>query len=115
MGQIKKEIENYQAAYDPETNLLSVGFIGEMVDGDVILQQVAYLINELADDMAQNGSGKVLRVTGRMSVLIAGYIAARLGAFFPAVAYFDPALNKFVVITSKVGQYKIGDKCGPGN
>ena len=98
----------FNLKYNTEKSVLEVSF-GEMAHGDAIVKEVSEIIS---DTIPTIPSGKILKISGPMSLSVSMFIAHKLSHLVPAIAVFDPKLpgdQKFIVCVSHTPDYKVGD------
>lgn len=86
--------------------ILRVGFNpNEPANNDKIVQDAVAACEPLRDQAA----GKVLKINGSASLPAAMAIGHTFAHLVPAVACWDPKLEKYVVSISHSPDYKLGD------
>ncbi|MEH1901617.1 MAG: CRISPR-associated protein Csx3 [Nostoc sp.] len=96
-----------------EGDVLKVGFGATLAKGDQIVRDVAAQL----DAMIASGelpSGSLIKINGRISVLVSQVLADKLSKLYNIIAVFDPkigdrGLDRYVVTISNHPEYKVGD------
>lgn len=91
-------------------NILQVGFNKEMpTTGDRIVRDANAQLNALIDTGELNG-GKLIKINGKMSLVVSYTLAHALMHVYGAIAVFDPRLKAYVVVKSDTPDYLIASR-----
>lgn len=96
-----------------EDDILKVGFGSTLATGDTIVRYVAAKLDEMIDSGELRG-GSLIKINGRVSVLVSQVLADKLGKLYQAIALFDPkigdkGLDRYVITVSRHPKYIVGD------
>ena len=83
---------------------LEVGF-GEPATNDTIVKDAKAAIEAISSKV----EGKVVLITGRASLPVAGVLMHEVDHIAKAVGFYDPKLTKYVVAVSHDPAYNVGD------
>lgn len=94
-------------------DILKVGFGSTLATGDRIVRDVAAKLDEMTATGELSG-GNVIKINGRVSVLVSQVLADKLGKLYQAIALLDPkigapGIDRYVVTISRHPQYQVGD------
>ncbi|MBD2364642.1 CRISPR-associated protein Csx3 [Anabaena minutissima FACHB-250] len=94
-------------------DILKVGFGSTLATGDRIVCDVAAKLDEMTATGELPG-GTLIKINGRVSVLVSQVLADKLGKLYDAVALLDPkigepGIDRYVVTISRHPQYQVGD------
>lgn len=81
--------------------------------GDRLVKDAEASLEELI--RAGGLSGRLLKISGRMSLPVSYAIAHSLGHLYSSVAVFDPRLKAYVVVISTSPDYQLGDRLDEDN
>ncbi|BAZ54296.1 hypothetical protein NIES4103_69810 (plasmid) [Nostoc sp. NIES-4103] len=98
---------------DLEGDILKVGFGSTLATGDTIVRNVAAKLDEMIASGELPG-GSLIKINGRVSVLVSQVLADKLSKLYDAIAVFDPkigdkGLDRYVITVSKHPNYIVGD------
>lgn len=104
-------MSNYQIRL--QGDILRVGFGIIPATGDRIVRDVAAKLDEMIATGELPG-GSLIKINGRVSVLVSQVLADRLGRLYDAIALLDPkigapGIDRYVVTVSRNLQYEVGD------
>ncbi|BAY38648.1 hypothetical protein NIES2111_29960 [Nostoc sp. NIES-2111] len=104
-------MSNYQIKL--QGDILKVGFGIIPTTGDRIVRDVAAQLDEMIATGELPG-GTLIKINGRISVLVSQVLADKLGKLYDAIALFDPKLgapgiDRYVVTISRHPHYQVGD------
>ncbi len=93
--------------------ILKVGFGNTQATGDRIVCDVATKLDEMIATGEIPG-GSLIKINGRISVLVSQVLGDKLGKVYDAIAIFDPkigdkGLDRYVVTISRHPDYRVGD------
>ncbi|MFN6559460.1 MAG: CRISPR-associated protein Csx3 [Nostoc sp. ChiSLP01] len=93
--------------------ILKVGFGSTQATGDRIVSDVAKKLDEMIATGEIPG-GSLIKINGRVSVLVSQVLGDKLGKVYDAIAIFDPkigdkGLDRYVVTISRHPDYRVGD------
>jgi CRISPR-associated protein Csx3 len=96
-----------------EGDILKVGFGSTLATGDTIVRHVAARLDEMIAGGELPG-GSLIKINGRVSVLVSQVLADKLSKLYDAIALFDPkigdkGLDRYVITVSKHPKYIVGD------
>ncbi|MEH2411422.1 CRISPR-associated protein Csx3 [Nostoc sp.] len=96
-----------------EGDILKVGFGATLAKGDQIVRDVAAQLDVMIAS-GELASGSLIKINGRISVLVGQVLADKLSKLYDAIAVFDPkigdgGLDTYVVTISRHPKYKVGD------
>lgn len=96
-----------------QSDILKVGFGNTQATGDRIVCDVATKLDEMIATGEIPG-GSLIKINGRISVLVSQVLGDKLGKLYDAIAIFDPkigdkGLDRYVVTISRHFQYQVGD------
>ncbi|WP_341530140.1 CRISPR-associated protein Csx3 [Nostoc sp. UHCC 0302] len=94
-------------------DILKVGFGNTQATGDRIVCDVATKLDEMIITGDIPG-GSLIKINGRVSVLVSQVLGDKLGKVYDAIAIFDPkigdkGLDRYVVTISRHPDYRVGD------
>ncbi|MBD2435562.1 CRISPR-associated protein Csx3 [Nostoc sp. FACHB-110] len=94
-------------------DILKVGFGNTQATGDRIVRDVAAKLDEMITT-GELAGGTLIKINGRISVLVSQVLADKLGKLYDAIAIFDPkigekGLDRYVVTISRHPDYRVGD------
>lgn len=94
-------------------DILKVGFGNTQATGDRIVRDVAAKLDEMMTTGELPG-GSLIKINGRVSVLVSQVLADKLGKLYQAIALLDPkigepGIDRYVVTISRHPQYQVGD------
>jgi CRISPR-associated protein Csx3 len=94
-------------------DILKVGFGNTQATGDRIVCDVATKLDEMIATKEIPG-GTLIKINGRISVLVSQVLGDKLGKVYDAIAIFDPkigdkGLDRYVVTISRHPDYRVGD------
>jgi CRISPR-associated protein Csx3 len=94
-------------------DVLKVGFGSTLATGDRIVRDVAAKLDEMIATGELSG-GELIKINGRVSVLVSQVLADKLGKLYQAIALLDPkigapGIDRYVVTISRHPQYQVGD------
>ncbi|MBE9008449.1 CRISPR-associated protein Csx3 [Fortiea sp. LEGE XX443] len=94
-------------------DVLKVGFGATLATGDRIVRDVAAKLDEMIATGELPGGG-LIKINGRVSVLVSQVLADKLGKLYDAIALLDPkignpGIDRYVVTISRYPQYQVGD------
>ncbi|WP_414575002.1 CRISPR-associated protein Csx3 [Anabaena sp. CCY 9402-a] len=94
-------------------DILKVGFGSTLATGDRIVRDVAAKLDEMITTGELPG-GNLIKINGRVSVLVSQVLADKLGKLYDAIALLDPkigdpGIDRYVVTISRHPQYQVGD------
>ncbi|MGH1393446.1 MAG: CRISPR-associated protein Csx3 [Trichormus sp.] len=94
-------------------DILKVGFGSTLATGDRIVRDVAAKLDEMTATGELPG-GNLIKINGRVSVLVSQVLADKLGKLYQAIALLDPkigapGIDRYVVTISRHPQYQVGD------
>jgi hypothetical protein len=102
----------YSMAYSATENLLTVGFGGIQTTKanlvKVAKNQISNLVSRIVIAQIDRQRGKVLRINGAMTNMIAAVLVAELHNKVKAIAFYDPDSSSYIVTCNKDGTYEIG-------
>lgn len=104
-------MSNYQIRL--QGDILRVGFGIIPATGDRIVRDVAAQLDEMIATGELPG-GSLIKINGRVSVLVSQVLADRLGRLYDAIALLDPkigapGIDRYVVTVSRNPNYEVGD------
>ncbi|HEY9799954.1 MAG TPA: hypothetical protein V6D25_06300 [Leptolyngbyaceae cyanobacterium] len=104
-------MSNYQIRL--QGDILRVGFGIIPATGDRIVRDVAAKLDEMIATGELPG-GTLIKINGRISVLVSQVLADRLGRLYDAIALLDPkigapGIDRYVVTVSRNPNYQVGD------
>ncbi|MEH2455853.1 CRISPR-associated protein Csx3 [Nostoc sp.] len=96
-----------------EGDVLKVGFGATLATGDQIVRDVAAQLDVMIAS-GELASSSLIKINGRISVLVGQVLADKLSKLYDAIAVFDPkigdrGLDRYVVTISRHPKYKVGD------
>ncbi|MEH2295164.1 CRISPR-associated protein Csx3 [Nostoc sp.] len=96
-----------------EGDILKVGFTATLAKGDQIVRDVVAQLDAMIASGELPG-GSLIKINGRISVLVSQVLADKLSKLYDAIALFDPkigerGLDRYVVTISRHPKYKVGD------
>ncbi|MEH2022875.1 CRISPR-associated protein Csx3 [Nostoc sp.] len=96
-----------------EGDVLKVGFSATLATGDQIVRDAAAQLDAMIASGELPG-GSLIKINGRISVLVSQVLADKLSKLYDAIAVFDPkigdrGLDRYVVTISRHPKYKVGD------
>ncbi|MFN6519183.1 MAG: CRISPR-associated protein Csx3 [Nostoc sp. CreGUA01] len=96
-----------------EGDVLKVGFGATLATGDRIVRDVAALLDAMITS-GELAGGSLIKINGRISVLVSQVLADKLSQLYEAIAVFDPkigdkGLDRYVITISKRPEYVVGD------
>ncbi|WP_066426860.1 CRISPR-associated protein Csx3 [Anabaena sp. 4-3] len=94
-------------------DILKVGFGSTLATGDRIVRDVAAKLDEMITQGELPG-GSLIKINGRVSVLVSQVLGDKLGKLYDAIALLDPKIGKpgidiYVVTISRHPNYQVGD------
>ncbi|MBD2451579.1 CRISPR-associated protein Csx3 [Nostoc sp. FACHB-152] len=94
-------------------DILKVGFGNTQATGDRIVCDVATKLDEMIATGEIPG-GSLIKINGRVSVLVSQVLGDKLRKVYDAIAIFDPkigdkGLDRYVVTISRHPDYRVGD------
>ncbi|AUS99813.1 CRISPR-associated protein Csx3 [Nostoc sp. CENA543] len=94
-------------------DVLKVGFGSTLATGDRIVRDVAAKLDEMIATGELSG-GELIKINGRVSVLVSQVLADKLGKLYQAIALLDPkigapGIDRYVITISRHPQYQVGD------
>lgn len=94
-------------------DMLKVGFGNTLATGDRIVRDVAAKLDEMIA-IGELPGGELIKINGRVSVLVSQVLGDKLGKLYDAIAVFDPkigdkGLDRYVVTISRHPDYRVGD------
>ncbi|MBD2471727.1 CRISPR-associated protein Csx3 [Nostoc sp. FACHB-145] len=94
-------------------DILKVGFGNTQATGDRIVCDVATKLDEMIATGEIPG-GSLIKINGRVSVLVSQVLGDKLGKVYDVIAIFDPkigdrGLDRYVVTISRHPDYRAGD------
>jgi CRISPR-associated protein Csx3 len=94
-------------------DILKVGFGNTQATGDRIVRDVAVKLDEMMTTGELPG-GSLIKINGRVSVLVSQVLGDKLGKLYQAIALLDPkigepGIDRYVVTISRHPQYQVGD------
>ncbi|MCF4967823.1 CRISPR-associated protein Csx3 [Nostoc sp. CMAA1605] len=94
-------------------DVLKVGFGSTLATGDRIVRDVAAKLDEMMATGELSG-GELIKINGRVSVLVSQVLADKLGKLYQAIALLDPkigapGIDRYVITISRHPQYQVGD------
>jgi CRISPR-associated protein Csx3 len=99
-----------------EGDVLKVGFVDRNADGtaiaangDEIVRDAAARLHQM-EDAGELRGGDLLKIDGRISVLVSYVIAHRVAHLYRAIAISDTRLNAYVVAVSTAAEYPVGSR-----
>jgi CRISPR-associated protein Csx3 len=91
-------------------DILRVGFNKEILaQGDRIVRDAEAQLDALVEAGQLNG-GELIKVNGRMSLLVSYTIAHQLVHLYSAIAVFDPRLSAYIVVKSDTPAYPFASR-----
>ncbi len=104
-------MSNYQIRL--QGDILKVGFGIIPTTGDRIVRDVAAQLDKMIATGELPG-GTLIKINGRVSVLVSQVLADRLGRLYEAIALLDPkigapGIDRYVVTVSRHPNYEVGD------
>ena len=99
-----------------EGDILKVGFVDRNADGTAITASGDEIVRDAAarlQEMEAAGElkgGNLLKIDGRISVLVSYVIAHHVAHLYRAIAISDPRLNAYVVAISTAAEYPVGSR-----
>lgn len=107
-------MKTYQISW--EGDVLKVGFVDRNADGmaitangDAIVRDAAARLHQM-EDAGELKGGDLLKIDGRIPVLVSYVIAHQVAHLYRAVAISDPRLNAYVVAISTAAEYPVGSR-----
>ncbi|MBD2677346.1 MULTISPECIES: CRISPR-associated protein Csx3 [Nostoc] len=96
-----------------EGDILKVGFGSTQATGDRIVCDVAKKLDEMIATGEIPG-GSLIKINGRISVLVSQVLGDKLGKLYDVIAIFDPkigdkGLDRYVVTISRHPDYRVGN------
>lgn len=96
-----------------EGDVLKVAFGATLATGDRIVRDAAALLDAMITSGELPG-GSLIKINGRISVLVSQVLADKLSQLYEAIAVFDPkigdkGLDRYVITISKHPKYVVGD------
>ncbi|MBX9256498.1 CRISPR-associated protein Csx3 [Desmonostoc muscorum CCALA 125] len=96
-----------------EGDVLRVGFGATLATGDRIVRDAAAQLDAMIGSGELPG-GSLVKINGRISVLVSQVLADKLSQLYEAIAVFDPkigdkGLDRYVITISKHPKYVVGD------
>jgi CRISPR-associated protein Csx3 len=96
-----------------EGDILKVGFGATLTTGDQIVRDATTRLNQMIASGELPG-GSLIKINGRISVLVSQVLADKLSNLYDVIALFDPkigdkGLDRYVVTISKCPEYQVGD------
>ncbi|MBD2494468.1 CRISPR-associated protein Csx3 [Nostoc sp. FACHB-280] len=94
-------------------DILKVGFGNTRATGDRIVRDVAAKLDEMITTGELPG-GSLIKINGRISVLVSQVLADKLGKIYDSIALLDPkigepGIDRYVVTISRNSNYQVGD------
>ncbi|MBD2628673.1 CRISPR-associated protein Csx3 [Trichormus variabilis] len=94
-------------------DVLKVGFGATLTTGDKIVRDAAAKLDEMIAAGELPG-GSLIKINGRITVLVSQVLADKLSKLYDAIALFDPkigepGIDRYVVTISKHPDYQVGD------
>ncbi|MBD2456630.1 CRISPR-associated protein Csx3 [Nostoc sp. FACHB-87] len=94
-------------------DILKVGFGSTQATGDRIVRDVAAKLDEMITTGELPG-GNLIKINGRISVLVSQILADKLGKLYDSIALLDPkigepGIDRYVVTISRNPNYQVGD------
>ncbi|MBD2566515.1 CRISPR-associated protein Csx3 [Anabaena lutea] len=94
-------------------DVLKVGFGATLTTGDEIVRDAATRLNEMIASGELPG-GSLIKINGRITVLVSQVLADKLSKLYDAIAVFDPkigepGIDRYVITISKNADYQVGD------
>ena len=99
----------FRIEYVESESLLNVGFGDEVAESPEILKEANAIIEELIE-LKQIKGAELIKISGAMTTGVAAMLGKKLGAFFSAIAIFDPKLGQFYILHSTHPNYRVGDR-----
>ncbi len=94
----------------PDGDILRVGFNKEILaPGDRIVRDAEAQLEALVESGQLNG-GKLIKIDGKMSLLVAYTLAHALIHLYGAIAIFDPRLSAYIVVKSDTPDYPLASR-----
>ncbi|MDJ1168938.1 CRISPR-associated protein Csx3 [Roseofilum sp. BLCC_M154] len=91
-------------------DILRVGFNKEMATtGDRIVRDAIAQLNVLIDAGQLHG-GQLIKINGKMSLIVSYTLAHSLMHLYGAIAVFDPRLKAYIVVKSETPDYPIASR-----
>ncbi|MEG4633851.1 hypothetical protein QUB56_30480 [Microcoleus sp. AR_TQ3_B6] len=78
-------------------------------DGDEMVRDAAARLQEMAEAGELRG-GDLLKIDGRISILVSYAIAYHVAHLYRAIAIADPRLSAYIVATSTAAEYPVGSR-----
>ena len=78
-------------------------------DGDEIVRDATARLQEMAEAGELRG-GDLLKIDGRISILVSYAIAHHVAHLYRAIALADPRLNAYIVAISTAAEYPVGSR-----
>lgn len=78
-------------------------------DGDEMVRDAAARLQEMAEAGELRG-GDLLKIDGRISILVSYAIAHHVAHLYRAIAIADPRLNAYIVAISTAAEYPVGSR-----
>ena len=96
-----------------DDDVLKVGFSTNVTTGDEIVRDAAARLNQMIATGELPG-GSLIKINGRISVLVSQVLADKLSKLYDAIALFDPkigdkGLDRYVITISNTPEYQVGD------
>ena len=96
-----------------EGDILKVGFGSTLTTGDKIVCDAVTRLNQMIVSGELPG-GSLIKINGRISVLVSQVLADKLSKLYDVIALFDPkigdkGLDRYVVTISNHPDYQVGD------
>lgn len=95
--------ENFTDGVD-NVDLLKVSFVKDLVATNV---QLVEYVNVAKNDVFTSG-GSLLKINGACSLIILANLIPDLIYWYGAIAVYDPKLEGYVVSSSQISEYKVG-------
>jgi CRISPR-associated protein Csx3 len=91
-------------------DMLQVGFNnGISAQGDVIVRDAEAQLDRLINSGRLTG-GKLIKINGRISLLVSYLLAHKLAHLYSAIAVFDPRLGAYIVTKSDTPDYPLASR-----
>lgn len=99
--------KNYHLTVKEDT--LEVNFDLQCAPGDLLVKEVDAYLDELINTQQLSG-GSLLKIYGRISLLLSYTIAHKVAHLYSAIAVFDPRLQSYVVVISSNQDYPMSSR-----